>query len=69
MLTFTGLQGQHPTDIQLNLTNTAGDENLTIQCSQVRYIEGQAPQAIVMAMMSKAFDVSPVLRVRMNVFG
>lgn len=66
MLTFNGCQGQHPQEMQLTVQNqNVGDDKLTIQCSPVRYDpNGAAPQAIVMAMMSQAFDVSPDLAIQ-----
>jgi hypothetical protein len=60
MITISAKNGQHPQNINLNLQNYAGDDNLTIQSSPVRYnSDGTAPQVIVMSMMSKAFDYCP----------
>ena len=63
-MTFSSKTGAHPQNIQINLQNYAGDDNLVIQTSPVRYNpDGSAPQVIVMAMMSQAFDFSPHLDV------
>jgi hypothetical protein len=68
MLTFTGKNGAHPQNLMLQLQNVAGDSNLMAQCSPVRYSQdGSAPQAIVMAMMSQAFDYAPELNVYLEI--
>lgn len=64
MLTISGKNGTHPSNIQLNLQNYAGDDNLMIQNSPVRYNpDGSPPQVIVMAMLTNAFDYCPQLDV------
>ena len=68
MITFTGKNGAHPQNLMLQLQNVAGDGNLMAQCSPVRYSQdGSAPQAIVMAMMSQAFDYAPELNVYLEI--
>jgi len=65
-LTFNGNAGAYPENIQLSLQNF-NEDKLTIQCSPVRYQDGQPPQAIVMAMMDQPSDELPTLNVVLEI--